>query len=165
MIFAETFHTGTVHHWHSQGKRQFPLLTPQCHFMIFCLPSPHFFSFLAMEMKPNPIENRLTRQDVAAHLGCSVSSVIRYEEKELLKSHRVGPRLIRFWPADVVAFESAKKWSTSTKHPRSSLRAAKSTSFQAKKDQNPSGKTSIPATGDARVEGLTFWRTGIEGSL
>lgn len=63
-------------------------------------------------MKTNQIEKRLTRQDVAAHLGCSVSSVIRYEKKKLLLSHRAGPRLIRFWLADVIAFESGTNWST-----------------------------------------------------
>jgi len=60
-------------------------------------------------MNSAPLEKRLTRKDVANHLGCSVSSVIRYEKSDLLKSHRAGPRLIRFWPKDVIAFEKSKQ--------------------------------------------------------
>ena len=55
------------------------------------------------------LPNRLTRVDVARHLACSISTVIRYENAELLTSHRSGPRMVRFWVADVIAFETARK--------------------------------------------------------
>jgi hypothetical protein len=93
-------------------------------------------------MKTNPIEKRLTRQDVAAHLGCSVSSVIRYEKRKLLRSHRAGPRLIRFWVADVIAFENATSGSYSTKPPFSKSPTAKPKKLLAKKVHNPPGRIS-----------------------
>ena len=51
---------------------------------------------------------RWTRPEAAEHLRCSISSVIRYES-EGLESHRVGPRLIRFWATDVIAFKNTSK--------------------------------------------------------
>lgn len=58
-------------------------------------------------MNINPF-TRWTRPEAADHLRCSVSSVIRYESNGL-ESHRVGPRLIRLWATDVIAFKNTPK--------------------------------------------------------
>ena len=74
---------------------------------------------VAMNCEPH-LPNRLTRVDVARHLACSISTVIRYEDAGLLTSHRSGPRMVRFWPADVIAFETARKNGKFPKNPMNS---------------------------------------------
>lgn len=60
-------------------------------------------------MTPEPNDDRrLTRIDVARQLAVSDSTVIRYEKAGYLTSHRVGPRMIRFWASDVSAFQNSR---------------------------------------------------------
>ena len=50
-------------------------------------------------------ETLLSRPALAQRLGVSISSLKRYEASGALKSRKIGPRLIRYTIADIVAFE------------------------------------------------------------
>lgn len=54
-----------------------------------------------MNASPDPL---LSRPDLRVRFNCSISSIKRYEALGL-KSLKIGPRLVRYRMADVIAFE------------------------------------------------------------
>ncbi len=60
-----------------------------------------------MNLLPPP-DRLLTRQEVAIHLNCSIPSVKRYNKSGELKPQKVGPRLVRMFESDVLAFIQAR---------------------------------------------------------
>ena len=51
-----------------------------------------------------PPDRMLTREEVANRLNCSIPSVKRYNKSGELKPQKVGPRLVRMFESDVLAF-------------------------------------------------------------
>lgn len=54
---------------------------------------------------PDLTQHLLDRAQVCRRLGCSKSTIQRYERRGWLKSRRIGPRMVRFRLEDILAFE------------------------------------------------------------
>lgn len=53
-------------------------------------------------------ETLFDRQDLMKRWNCSIASIKRYEASGHLKSIRIGPRLVRYRMADILAFEETQ---------------------------------------------------------
>jgi excisionase family DNA binding protein len=62
-----------------------------------------------------PPDRLLTRDEVATRLNCSIPSVKRYNKTGELKLQKVGPRLVRIYESDMLAFIQQRSGSERTK--------------------------------------------------